>query len=404
MSDEWILFAMTSWFRATPRSRADGHRVSTFELFFDLVFVFAFTQITHFMVVTHSAVGVLQAMTMLALIWWSWSSYGWLANQSRADVGVLRAGMVVAMASVFVMALAIPTAYVRIPGALDSALVVAIAYLVVRLVHGALYLVASRGDAALRRQVLRTSFSVFASVALMLLGAIIGGPAQTGIWLAAILADILITWITSHEGDWHVQSAPHWSERHGLVIMLALGESVVAIGEGAAHSELTLAVIGGAILALLLATFLWWLYFDAISGAAERILGEKRDRDRAALATDAYTYLHLLLIAGIVIAALGVEEVMGGVDERVSLGLFGACALFGGTSLYLFAHALFWKRVGGVWKVWRLAGATLLLALIPVGAITPSLGALGIVLAVCALVVIIETIARARARATASAV
>ncbi|HEX4444047.1 MAG TPA: low temperature requirement protein A [Galbitalea sp.] len=389
---------MTPWFRATSRSDADGGRVSTFELFFDLVFVFAFTQVTHFMVVAHSDIGVLQAIVMLGFLWWSWSSYGWLANQSRVDLGILRAGLVVAMCAVFVLALAIPTAFVRIPGALNAALVVAIAYFLVRIVHMALYLVASGDDRALRRQVLRTSVSMWVSVGLIVVGAIIGGPAQTGIWLGAFIADMLITYLTSHEGDWHVRSAQHWSERHGLVVLLALGESIVAIGEGAAHSSLTLVVLGGAVLALLLATLLWWLYFDAISIAAERILAKKPDRERAALATDGYTYVHLLLIAGIVISALGVEEAMGIANSGEQFGLFGACALFGGTSLYLFAHALFWKRVGGAWKVWRLAGATLLLALIPIGTFVPSIAALGMTVGAVAIVVTIESVLFSAAR------
>jgi low temperature requirement protein LtrA len=388
---------MAFWFSATPRTAADGHRVSTFELLFDLVFVFAFTQITRFMVVTHSDVGVLQAMVMLGFLWWSWSSYGWLANQSRVDVGVLRTGMIVAMCAVFVLALAIPTAFVRIPGALNAALVFAIGYFVTRLIHVLLYFVASGGDRALRRQVLRSSASMWVSGALLIVGAIIGGEAQTGIWLIAFVADMLIIYLTPHEGDWHVQSAPHWSERHGLVVMLALGESVVAIGEGAAHSSLTLAILGGAVLALLLTTLLWWLYFDTISTAAERTLSVRAGRDRAALATDAYTYLHLLLIAGIVISALGVEEAMGAANGGETFGLFGSCALFGGTSLYLFAHALFWKRVGGSWKVWRVAGASALLVLIPVATLIPSPGALGMAVGVVAIVVGTESVGFARA-------
>ncbi len=389
---------MPSWFSATARTAADGHRVSTFELFFDLVFVFAFTQITQVMAESHSGLGVLQAMVMLGFLWWSWSSYGWLTNQSRVDVGILRAGMIVAMCAVFILALAIPTVFVHGPG-LNAAEVFTIAYLVIRLVHIGLYVLAAGGDAALRRQVLRSSISMWVSVTVMIVGLLVGGSAVVWFWLAAILADILLTYVTSIGGDWHVQSAEHWSERHGLVIMLALGESVVAIGEGAGHSALTLPIIGGAVLALILTTLLWWFYFDAISIAAERILKERTGYRRAALATDAYTGIHLLLIAGIVISALGVEEVMESAARWHPFGLFAACALFSGTSLYLFAHTLFWRRVGGSWKVWRLAGATVLLALIPVGAIVPSLAALGMVVVVCGIIVAIEATVFSRQRA-----
>jgi low temperature requirement protein LtrA len=389
---------MASWFTATARGGSDRGRVSTFELFFDLVFVFAFTQITHFMVVTHSDIGVLQAITMLGFLWWSWSSYGWLANQSNVDHGILRAGMIVAMCAVFVLALAIPTAFVRIPGALNAALVIAIAYFIIRIVHFGLYFVAAGDDKGLRRQVWRSSITMWTSLVLMVVGAIIGGIPQTGIWLAAFVVDMLVTYLTSRDGDWRIHSASHWTERHGLVIMLALGESVVAIGEGAARSPLSLAILGGAVMALLLTTFLGWLYFDAISIAAERILAATPGRERATLATEGYTLAHLLLIAGIVISALGVEEVMGVANSATAFGLFGSCALFGGTSLYLFAHALFWKRVGGAWKVLRLAGATVLLVLIPVGTVVPALAALGMVVAVAAVVVVVESILYAQQR------
>jgi low temperature requirement protein LtrA len=174
---------------------------------------------------------------------------------------------------------------------------------------------------------------------------------------------------------------------------------VVAIGEGAAGSTLTLAILGGSVLALLLTTGLWWLYFDVISDAAQERLSSTDDRGRVALATDAYTFVHLLLISGIVISALGVEEVMRAVGSAKPLGLFGSCALFGGTALYLFGHALFWRRVGGTWKVWRLAGATALVALIPFGFVGSPLLNLGAVVAVTAIVVAVESIRFSRQRA-----
>ncbi|HEX4399928.1 MAG TPA: low temperature requirement protein A [Galbitalea sp.] len=390
---------MATWFLSAREPASPTHRVSTFELLFDLVFVFAFTQVTEFMATSHSATGVLEAMIMLGFLWWSWSSYGWLTNQSSVDDGVLRVGMIVGMCAIFVLALAIPAAFSRPVGSLNAALVIGIAYFVVRVVHFGLYLLASGSDRDLRIQVLRTSISMWVGVALILTGAILGPPAQLWFWLAAMIADIGLTYATSRGGNWRVHSASHWAERHGLVVILALGESVVAIGSGAAHSPLSLAVVIGAILALLLTTGLWWLYFDAASRAAEEKLESETGRDRSALATDAYTYLHLLLIAGIVISALGVEEIMARAGSSSPLGLFGGCALFGGTSLYLFGHAAFWKRVGDSWKVWRLAGATTLLALVPLSLITPPLAALGVVVAVTAIVVTIESALFAQERA-----
>jgi len=382
---------MATWFAPLRQPVSQSQRVSTFELLFDLVFVFAFTQVTEFMAGSHSAIGVLQAMIMLGMLWWLWSSYGWLTNQSSVDDGVLRVGMLVAMCGIFVFALAIPTAFRRGDG-LNAALVIGISYFVVRLVHVGLYLIAAGDDRALRRQVLRSSTSGWVSVVLIVAGVFAAPQLQTWLWLAAILADIALTCATSHGGDWRIHSSAHWAERHGLVIILALGESVVAIGAGAAGLTLTAAILGGAVLALLLTSGLWWLYFDAVSDAAQQRMSGADERGRVAIATDAYTFVHLLLISGIVISALGVEEVMHSADSPKPLGLFAACALFGGTALYLFGHALFWRRVGGTWKVWRLVGATLLVALVPLGLVTAPLASLGIVTAVTAVVVVVESV------------
>jgi low temperature requirement protein LtrA len=389
---------MATWFAPLRRPVSQSQRVSTFELLFDLVFVFAFTQITDFMANSHSAIGVLQAMIMLGMLWWLWSSYGWLTNQTSVDDGVLRVGMLLAMVGVFVFALAIPSAFERGQG-LSAGLVIGIAYFVVRLVHVGLYIVAAGDDRALRRQVLRSSVSGGVSVVLIFGGVLAPATVQTWLWLAAILADIVLTYVTSHDGDWRIHSAAHWGERHGLVIILALGESVVAIGSGAAGLTLTLATIGGAVLALLLTSGLWWLYFDVISDAAQKELSAAHDRNRVALATDAYTFVHLLLISGIVISALGVDEVMRSVGSAKPLGIFGACALFGGTALYLFGHALFWRRVGGTWKIWRLAGATVLVIFVPLGLVAAPLVALGFAVATTAIVVAVESIQFSRQRA-----
>lgn len=381
-----------------PKVANEGHRVTTFELLFDLVFVFAFTQVTEFMAETHTALGVLQALMVLSLLWWGWSSYAWLSNQTHVDEGILRLGMSVSMVAMFVLALVVPEAFHDLEGGLYGPLVLVAAYAVVRVIHIALYLVAAGDDRALRNQVLKTSTAMFASFGLLIAGALIP-EAQTWFWLAAIIADIVLTYLTSTEGSWRLQSAAHWAERHGLVIILALGESIVAIGVGAAHEPISVPILVGAVLAILLTISLWWLYFDVTAIAAEHKLAEQTGTRRAAMATDAYTYLHLLLIAGIVISALGVEEVIAHATEDSPLGLFAACALFGGPSLYLAGHAFFWKRVGGTFKPWRLAGGTLLLALIPVGMLLQSVLALGVVVAICVTVAAIETRRYAEKRA-----
>lgn len=368
----------------------EGHRVTTFELFFDLVFVFAFTQVTEFMAHGHSAVSVLQAMIILGLLWWSWCSYAWLANQTHVDEGIVRIGMSVSMGAMFVVALVIPEGFVDLPGGGSGPVTLVVAYFIVRLVHVGLYLVAAGDDVALKRQVLRTSLSMLLSVGLLFTGALIGGAAQTWFWLAALVADIVLTYVTSNGGDWRVNSAAHWAERYGLVIILALGESVVAIGVGAAHEPISVPILVGSLLAITLSISLWWLYFDRVATAAEHRLAAEKGARRAALATDAYTYIHLVLIAGIVVLALGVEQVLGHAAEAEPLGLFGAAALYGGIALYLLGHSLFWRRIGGTWRVLRLVGALLLLLLLPLGALLQPLAALALAVAVPVAAAVLE--------------
>ena len=374
-----------------PKTANEGHRVTTFELLFDLVFVFAFTQVTEYMAETHTALGVLQALLVLSYLWWGWGSYGWLANQTHVDEGVMRLGMSLAMIAMFVVALVIPEAYHDMDGGLYGPIVFVVAYVVIRLIHLTLYFIAAGEDPALRRQVLRTGGALMIGAVALVIGALIGGELQTWIWLGAIVTDMVLTFVTSRGGSWRIQSAAHWAERHGLIIILALGESIVSIDVGAAHEAISVPLLIGSVLAITLTISLWWLYFDVTAIAAEHLLAEQKGERRADMATEAYTYTHLLLVAGIVISALGVESVISHVDEHEPLGWFGACALFGGTSLYLAGHAVFWKRVAGKWKVWRLTGGTLLLALLPVGAIVHPLIALGIVVAIAVAVAATET-------------
>ncbi|WP_294564781.1 low temperature requirement protein A [uncultured Arthrobacter sp.] len=377
----------------------ESHRVTTFELFFDLVFVFAFTQVTGFMAHEHTGLGVLQGMIILGILWWSWVCYSWLANQTHVDEGIVRLGMSLAMMAMFIAALTIPEAFHDMAGGLDGPLVFAVAYFVVRLVHIGLYLVAAGDDAPLRRQVIKTSSAMFTGSAIIITGALIGGPSQTWFWLAGLAADITLTYLTSAGGNWRVHSAAHWTERYGLIVILALGESIISIGVGASERPVSTLMILGAVFGVGLSICLWWLYFDVLAIAAEHVLARLRGQARSALAVDAYTYLHLPLIAGVVLSALGVEDALAHLDESSGYGWLGAGALLGGTALYLLAHAAFWRRVGGYWKTWRLSTAAVLLALIPAASGFAPLAALGLVFGLCALLVAVETTVYAEKRA-----
>ncbi|MFM9878122.1 MAG: low temperature requirement protein A [Rhodoglobus sp.] len=362
-----------------PKVSDEGHRVTTFELLFDLVFVFAFTQVTGFMTDAHSAVGVLQAMIILNMLWLSWSSYAWLANRIHVDEGAVRLGMCGAMIAIFVVALVIPEAFQDLPGGLSGPLVLVGAYFVVRVIHSGLFVVAAGDDVALRKQVLRTGAGVVVSVSLLIAGVNVGGVAQTWFWLAAVVADGVVIYATSSGGSFRVHSAAHWAERHGLVMILALGESIVAIGVGAANEAVSAPILLGVLLAITLTISLWWTYFGRVARAAERLLAQSQGIRRAELGGDAYTMLHFLMIAGIVISALGVEEAIARAAEAEPLGIFGAAALFGGTSLYVAGHAFFWRRVSGRWNTWQFGAATLLLALGATALVLPALVCLALV-------------------------
>ena len=374
------------------RPTGEDDRVTTFELFFDLVYVFAATQVTGYMAHEHSAHGVVQGLLLLALLWWTWSAYAWLGNQARADEGILRAGMAVAMAAIFVVALTIPEAWQDAPGGLNGPLVLVGAYLLVRSVHLTLYAVAAAGDRELRHQLAITWGPLLASAALLVAGALVGGRAQTWLFAGALLVDWAGVYLTSREGDWRLHSAGHWTERHGNFIILAIGESVVAIGAGAAQQPISTPLLVGAVLGVAVAVGLWWLYFDVASLAAEQRLAEIQGQARVRLVVEAYTYGHFPIVAGIVLAALGVEGVLAHADETKALGGFSAAALFGGVALYLAGELVFKQRLHGTLSLPRLVATGVLLAALPAAAVLPPLvGLAGLVIILAALIVVETT-------------
>jgi low temperature requirement protein LtrA len=374
------------------RSTGEDDRVTTFELFFDLVYVFAATQVTGYMAHEHSGYGVVQGLLVLALLWWTWSAYAWLGNQARVDEGVLRVGMAVAMAAIFVVALTIPEAWQDAPGGLDGPLVLVGAYLLVRCVHLALYGVAAAGDRGLRRQLAITWGPLLAGAALLIAGALVGGWAQTLLFAAALLVDWVGVYLTSRRGSWRLHSAGHWTERHGNFVILAIGESVVAIGAGAAQQPISVPLLLAAVLGVAVAVGLWWLYFDVASLAAEHRLAEVQGQARARLALEAYTYGHFPIVAGIVLAALGVEGVLAHAEETEPLGGFYGAALVGGVALYLAGELLFKQRMHSTLSLPRLVAIGVLLAALPAAiALPPLVGLAGSVLILAALIVVETT-------------
>ena len=377
-----------------PRADGSGEsaRVTTFELFFDLVYVFAFTQVSGLMAETHSALGVLQALVVLGLLWWMWCSYSWLGNQAPADRGVVQAGMTLAMIAVFVVALAMPEAYDDLPGGGMRRSSSALAYLFVRIVHTTLYVIVAGDDRALRRQVLGTQLvAMLPSATALIVGALIGGAAQTWIWLAAFVWDVLFTYVSSRGGGgWRLHSPVHWAERYGLIVILALGESIVAIGVGVAQEPISGPIVLGVAISVTISVLLWRTYFARIAPRASTGCSAARASARVVFARDEYTYMHFAIVGGIILAALGVEEAMAHVSDAEPFGSFGASALGAGVAVYAAATAVFGRIADLPWPLVRLGAAVALAAVIPLLALVAAVWALVIVAALLAAMLLLE--------------
>jgi low temperature requirement protein LtrA len=305
-------------------------------------------------------------MLVLALLWWAWAGYAWLTSVIDPEEGAVRLLMFAAMAALLVVALCVPEAFE------DRGLTFAIAYGVVRAAHIALFLLASRTDPALRQSVLGLAVGSAIGVALVTGAAFLDGVAQGVLWGAAILID----WgepALFGVGGWRLVPA-HFAERHNLVIILALGESIVALGVGA-EIDLDAAVITAVALGVALASALWWIYFDVVAlVTARRLTLAPEGRQRNGLARDSYSYLHFPMVAGIVLAALGLEETLAHVDEHLDGP--HALALLGGTAIYLLAHVALRLRNAHTVNVQRLVLALVLFAAVPAALVVPALATL----------------------------
>jgi low temperature requirement protein LtrA len=378
--------------------------VTTLELFFDLVFVFAITQVTALMADDLSLRGAVRGLVLIALLWWAWCSYAWLGNQAQADEGVVRAAMVGAMMAMFAVALSIPEAWSDREGGVFAPLVLAIALGVVRMGHLAVYSVAALGDRALQRQVLRTAFPVGAALVLLVVGALVGGRAQTGLWLLALAVDYTGVYAVGVSG-WRLPAPAHFAERHGLIMIIALGESIVSIGVGVSQLPLTWPILLAAGLGLAVTVALWWAYFDVVSLVAERVLAGQQGTERARLGRDSYTYLHFPMIVGVIYLALGMKKVLEYVGDTDShplsdpLPTVALLAMYGGVAAYLLGHIGFRLRNVGSVNRPRLVVAIGLLALTPLAAALPALGSLALLAAVLVGMIGYEVVRYAEARA-----
>jgi low temperature requirement protein LtrA len=350
--------------------------VTPLELFFDLVFVFAITQVSSFVSDDATWTHLLEGVAILAVLWWAWVSYAWLGNTAGSDDGAVRVVLLSAMGAMLIVSVAVPGAFT------DHGLIFGVAYLTVRLLHLGAYALLARADPSLRGVVARLASTAIPGAALLVLGGALHGTPRAICWIAALLVDYGGLAVRGVEG-WRVQPS-HFAERHGLIIIIALGESIVSLGLGASGLDLDARVVTGALLGVAISAALWWAYFDVVAIVAERRLRDAPYERQIRIARDSYTYLHLPMVAGIVVFAVGAKRALEVSGELPAVPAWALCA---GVALYLVALSAFKRRNIGSWNEPRLAAAAALVALAPVATQLPALLSLTIVaLVVCALI------------------
>jgi len=346
------------------------HRVTPRELFFDLVFVFAFTQVATLLADDPTFAGIGRGVLVLAALWWAWAAYAWLTNTVDPEEGVVGAALLVALIAMFIAALVVPGVFG------DEGVLFGVAFLVVCGMHLTLYALAGRGNRDLLGAVLRLAPWTLLGATMILVAGFADG-ARTWIWIVALVCTYFGAALSGSTG-WQVHPS-HFAERYGLVLIIALGEAFIAIGIGATGIGIGLGEVVAAILGLLVATSFWLAYFDFFAIRGERLLVDAQGPERVALARDAYTFLHFPMIVGIVLFAFAKKIIIGHVgDELDSVAAFALC---GGSALYLLTYSAIRIRIERRWRVsrGRFVAAVLLLLLLPIATMVPAIAALTLV-------------------------
>jgi low temperature requirement protein LtrA len=348
--------------------RREGERVTPLELFFDLVFVLAITECTSLMSHDPTWSGLAQGLLVLGVLWWAWASYAWLTSVIDPEAGPVRLVFFAAMASMLIAAICVPEAFG------DLALAFALAVGFFRVSHIALFTIASADAPDLRRSTVALGVSTAIAVSLLAAASAFDGLPQAALWVLALALDFGGPYVFGIEG-WQLVPG-HFAERHGLIIIIALGESIVEIGAGAA-GQLDLGIGVAAVLGVAVAAAMWWVYFDVVALVSARRLAEAEVGPvQNALARDSYSYLHLFLVAGIVVTAFGLKSVIG--HTNAHLHWVTAFALCAGIALYLLGLVAFRYRQKGDWNRYKPVCAALLLILIPIATTIPALLTLAI--------------------------
>jgi low temperature requirement protein LtrA len=356
-------------------------RVSTLELFFDLVFVFTITQLTNVLVSGGDVAAVVQVVVMFLVIWWMYDAYAWLTNAIATDHLRHRLLLIGGMGGFLIIALAIPQAYD------GEGLAFGLGWAAVVVLHGAMYV---RGTSLSEvRAILRVIPFSLVGVVLLVVGGALGGDVQWALWALVAVLMWITPWVTSTEG--FIVQPRHVVERHGLVVIVALGESIVVIG-AAADLELDVSIVFVALLALALSASLWWVYFSD-EGAVERAMVDAPEARRPQLTLVAFGYWHAGLLIGIVAIAAGLKKAVG--DPYDPLGGLIAFELAAGTALFLLCEVGFRRTLGIGRSGIRIAAAVAALATIPLGTALDAKAEIG---ALAAIVVVALAVEGARAR------
>jgi low temperature requirement protein LtrA len=386
------------------RQGRDGQRATSLELFYDLVFVFAITQISHHLLEHLNWEGAGQSALLLMVVWWSWNYTTWVTNELDPESAVVRLLMIALMLASLMMAVAIPDAFG------DDALLFVGCYLAIQLGRHAFltFAAADRGEPERERAGRILTWFALAGV-FWVAGALAEGETRTLLWLIALAIDygapLTLYWVPGrprlHGSAWEVETA-HFSERFGLFIIIALGESIVVTGSTASEIGLDNRTAIAFATAFLGTAALWWLYFSVVARIGEERLASETV-NRTTLARDAYTYLHVVLVAGVVVSAVGDELVIA--HPREALGSTAeVAAVVGGPALYLLVHALFRLRLSGS-VGWRRPLAAL--ACVAVGVVFADAAALTVALLVLLVLVAVigadQAVARRRRLAVRTA-
>ena len=358
-------------------------RTSPLELLWDLVFVFAVTQVTALLQRDLTWTGFGRSMLVLALVWWAWSAFVWAVNAQTEDATTLRAILLIATVFIFVVGLSVPHAFS------DEGVLFAVTYAVVRLLHLALYVDASRKGNASWSAIAGFGVTVLIGMALLIGGAFLHGTGRALLWLAAVAIDYAgPAWLTREKlaGLQRVAVA-HFAERYSLFVIICLGESIVATGVAARNEPFSTSLVAGAALGLLITVGLWWTYFDRFAAAAEERL--RRHQNPVLAAADAYSYMHLVIVAGIIIFAVGVNEAVHQVNKPLNDAV--RLAMCGGVALYLIGHVGFRLRMMGEFGYEKAVVAIALMVLYAVGGGLPAWAMAGAITVLIGALCTVET-------------